>query len=113
MQSSKMIVLDNLNQLMNHASSCTSRSGGSLTSSIGDVLQLNQSCHRSTVRSNFSSYLCVIVSSWSTLGTIKPDLLGVHLFSVFLHSLVWALSRPPHFCPMGATIVTHMTLFTS
>ncbi|MEQ2287301.1 hypothetical protein AMECASPLE_010957 [Ameca splendens] len=51
------------------------------TSSIGDVLQLNQSCHRSTVRSNFSSYLwtCVIVSSWSTLGTIKPDLLGVNL----------------------------------
>ncbi|MEQ2305533.1 hypothetical protein AMECASPLE_038887, partial [Ameca splendens] len=48
MQSSKMIVLDNLNQLMSHTSSCPSRSGGSLTSSIGDVLQLNQSCHRST-----------------------------------------------------------------
>ncbi|MED6245964.1 hypothetical protein ATANTOWER_010898 [Ataeniobius toweri] len=77
MQSSKMIVLDNLNQLMSHASSCPSRSGGSLTSSIGDVLQLNQSCHRSTVRSNFSRFLwtCVIVSSLSTLGTTKPDLL--------------------------------------
>ncbi|MED6268968.1 hypothetical protein CHARACLAT_028224, partial [Characodon lateralis] len=81
MQSSEMIVLDNLNQLMSHASSCPSRSGGSPTSSIGDVLQLNQSCHRSTTRSNISSYLwtCVIVSSWSTLGTIKPDLLGVNL----------------------------------
>ncbi|MEQ2238604.1 hypothetical protein ILYODFUR_034866 [Ilyodon furcidens] len=70
--------------LLIHASSCTSRSVGSLNKTLPPtsfILQLSHSCHRSTTRSNFSSCLwtCVIVSSWSTLGTIKPNLLGVNL----------------------------------
>ncbi|MED6293818.1 hypothetical protein CHARACLAT_014541 [Characodon lateralis] len=92
MQSFKISALGNLNRLISLASSCASRSVQSLnitlppTSSIGDVLQLCQSCHRSTKTPNFPQlfmyvfiYTCVIVSSFSTLGIIKPDLFGIYL----------------------------------